>query len=103
MWYPRDYESSFRSLRDPTVNNPVLRDTLVPLVREIYCDKGLTLKCRHIDLVPAHMAMRVCARDLNVIEYTTITELGLSTFVQNSESSTHSFLILLKFRVRGIM
>ncbi len=28
----------------------------------------------HIDPVPAHMAMRVCARDFHVSEYTTITK-----------------------------
>ncbi len=52
----------FEFVWDPTANK---------LVREIYCDKGLTFKCRHIIPVPAHMAMGVRARDFHVIEYTT--------------------------------
>ncbi len=33
--------------------------------------KGLRVKCREFDAFPAHMAMRVRARDLRVIQYTT--------------------------------
>ncbi len=42
-------------------------------MREIYCDKGLTFNCGSIDPAPVHMTTGVRARDLHVIEYTTVS------------------------------
>ncbi len=46
----------------------------------------------HIDPVPAHMAMRVCARDFHVSEYTTNINRKLRGFVEKSKGNVCVYL-----------
>ncbi len=52
----------------------------------------------HIDPVPAHMAMRVCARDFHVSEYTTIRN---AITYSRPYSHNHINILLVLYPVIG--
>ncbi len=59
----------------------------------MYCDRALTFKCWHIDPVPAHVAMHVCARDFHMREYTTLHSKKIVSRPRNY--SAYKWLIIL--------